>query len=204
MSNDAAWEAICRSQAVIEFDLGGIVLWANQVFLDIMGYQLKEVLGHHHAIFCEPKFANSPSYAAFWLKLGNGEFDAGTYRRVRKGGDEVWLQATYNPVLNERGEPERILKIATDITLTKILARRLATSLEQLETVVTTIGSLAGQTNMLALNASIEASRAGDAGRGFAAVAAEVKKLAGDTRHATETARAMLADAQRLEAVPQD
>ena len=195
-SNDAAWDAICRSQAVIEFALDGTILWANQVFLMIVGYTIDEVVGRHHAIFCDEAYVQSPAYQAFWSKLGRGEFDAAEYRRHRKNGSHIWLQATYNPVLNDEGVPDRILKIATDVTMTRTLADRLDLILGQLGAVVTTINDLATQTNLLALNATIEAARAGDAGRGFAVVASEVKKLASDTRSATEKAAEMLRDAQ--------
>ncbi len=196
-SNDAAWEAICRSQAVIEFALDGMILWANPVFLKIMDYTLREIVGRHHALFCEQAYVRSSGYAAFWAKLGQGEFDVGEYRRRRKDGGEVWLQATYNPILDSSGKPERILKIATDVTISKMLGNRLETVLGQLASVVASINGLAAQTNLLALNATIEAARAGDAGRGFAVVASEVKKLAGDTRLATETAAEMLSSARK-------
>ena len=195
-SNNAAWDAICRSQAVIEFALDGTILWANDVFLKIVGYEINEIVGRHHAIFCDDAYVQSSAYQAFWSKLGRGEFDAGEYRRHRKNGTHIWLQASYNPVLNEAGAPERILKIATDVTITRTLADRLDVILEQLKGVVKSISDLAAQTNLLALNATIEAARAGDAGRGFAIVASEVKKLASDTRSATETAAEMLREAQ--------
>jgi methyl-accepting chemotaxis protein len=194
--SDAAWRALCLSQAVLELDVGGTIKWANEIFLAIVGYRLEEIVGHHHAIFCDDSYVRSGEYAAFWAKLARGEFDAGEYRRVRKHGGHVWLQATYNPVLDAHGKPQEILKIATDVTTTKRLADRLDATLGQLEKVVMTINALSSQTRLLALNATIEAARAGDAGRGFAVVAEEVKKLATDTRRATESAAAMLASAR--------
>ncbi|WHO37571.1 methyl-accepting chemotaxis protein [Sphingobium sp. AP49] len=191
-SSDAVWDAICRSQAVIEFAPDGTVLWANDLFLGTMGYRLDEIAGHHHRIFCDIEYARSSGYATFWEKLGRGDFDAGEYRRLGKYGREVWLQATYNPVFNEAGQVERILKIATDTTPSKALRAELKNTVDGLVDIVDTISGLARQTNLLALNATIEAARAGEAGRGFAVVAAEVKKLAGDTRTATDRARAMV------------
>jgi methyl-accepting chemotaxis protein len=196
-SNDAAWEAICRSQAVIEFTLNGIVIWANPVLLSIFGYTLDEVVGQHHAMFCDPAYVQTEAYAAFWTKLGRGEFDAGEYRRFAKDGREVWLQATYNPVLDAANSPHHVLKIASDITVARSVADRLNATLGQLEAVVGSIGGLARQTNLLALNATIEAARAGEYGRGFAVVAAEVKKLASDTQQATERAARMLSEARK-------
>ena len=192
----AAWQAVCRSQAVIEFALDGTVLWANAVFLDAMGYRLDEVVGRHHRMFCDADHADSAEYAAFWAKLGAGEFDAGEYRRLDRDGRPVWLQATYNPVLDAEGSPERVLKIATDVTALRMLRSELETTVTQLGEIVETIRGIAGQTNLLALNATIEAARAGEAGRGFAVVADEVKKLAQDTRRATERAAAAVLQRQ--------
>ena len=195
-SPQAAWDAICRSQAVIEFDPRGIILWANDSFLATMGYALADVEGRHHRIFCEPGYADTPAYADFWRKLGRGEFDAGEYKRVGKGGRAIWLQATYNPVFRADGSVERILKIATDTTPAHQLRMELRNTVDGLSDIVNSIGLIANQTNLLALNASIEAARAGEAGKGFAVVAAEVKKLAGDTRSATDRARAMVTGAR--------
>ncbi|KNE26159.1 methyl-accepting chemotaxis protein [Achromobacter spanius] len=108
--------AIHKAQAVIEFDLQGHVLRANQNFLDTMGYSLDEVLGQHHAMFIDPSERESAEYAEFWHKLGQGAYDAGRYRRVRKDGRDVWLQASYNPIFDKHGRPLKVVKYATDIT----------------------------------------------------------------------------------------
>ncbi|WP_277924849.1 methyl-accepting chemotaxis protein [Sphingomonas sp. BAUL-RG-20F-R05-02] len=209
----AAWNAICRSQAVIEFDTGGHVLWANAIFLDLMGYTLDEIVGRHHAIFCDADLIRTHAYAAFWAKLGSGAFDANVYRRVAKDGRDVWLQATYTPVLDREDRPVKIIKFATDITRQVKLEQevqlrldhgerfqnqlqdrkqQLESTMQELSAIVQAIGDIAAQTNLLALNATIEAARAGEAGRGFAVVASEVKKLAGDTRQATQRAADMM------------
>ncbi len=191
-SHDTAWDAICRSQAVIEFAPDGTIVWANDMFLRTMGYEMEEVRGRHHRLFCDPAYAQSAPYANFWAKLAKGEYDAGEYCRLTKTGGRVWLQATYNPVLDADGRVSRILKIAADISLSYRLKDELKDKVDGLIDIVDSIGLIARQTNLLALNASIEAARAGDAGRGFAVVAAEVKKLADDTRSATQRARAMV------------
>jgi len=192
-ANEAAWTAICRSQAVIEFDPAGTILWANDMFLKLSGHALPDIVGRHHRIFCDPAYAASHDYAAFWAKLGRGEFDRGEYRRIGKDGRDMWLQATYNPILGEDGRLERVLKVAADIGEAKQVKAALESTLTQLSVIVASIGDIARQTNLLALNAAIEAARAGDAGRGFAVVASEVKKLAEDTRTATDQAAGIAA-----------
>ena len=108
--------AIDRSQAVIEFDLQGNVLYANQNFLECMGYDLEEIRGRHHRLFCMPDYATSKEYLMFWEKLGTGKFDAGQYQRQAKDGRQIWLQATYNPVMDNNGKPFKIVKFASDVT----------------------------------------------------------------------------------------
>ncbi len=109
-------EAIDKSYACIEFTLDGTVLTANENFLKTMGYSLDEVKGRHHRMFCDPAYAQSGDYAAFWQKLNRGEFDTGVYRRLGKGGKEIWIQASYNPVKDEMGRLFKVVKLATDVT----------------------------------------------------------------------------------------
>ncbi|BDU17880.1 methyl-accepting chemotaxis protein [Lysobacter auxotrophicus] len=115
-------DAIDRVQAVIEFDLDGTILHANENFLRTLGYRLDEVQGRHHSMFVEPAQARSDEYRAFWAKLARGEFDAGQYRRLGKDGREVWIQASYNPVFDSAGRARKVVKFATDITAQKMQA----------------------------------------------------------------------------------
>ncbi len=108
--------AIGKSQAVIEFGMDGRILSANENFLAVTGYSLDEVRGQHHSLFVEPGHRSSDEYRRFWEKLGRGEYDAGQYRRLGKGGREVWIQASYNPILDLNGKPFKVVKYATDIT----------------------------------------------------------------------------------------
>jgi methyl-accepting chemotaxis protein len=109
-------EAINRSQAVIEFELDGTVITANENFLRIFGYSLDDVAGKHHRIFCDPGYSESPAYHEFWQKLGRGEYDSGEFKRLAKDGTEIWLQASYNPIFDLNGKPRKIVKFAADIT----------------------------------------------------------------------------------------
>jgi methyl-accepting chemotaxis protein len=112
--------AINRSQAVIEFRMDGTIITANQNFLDAMGYRLDEIQGKHHQMFAPPELRGSEAYKAFWASLNRGEFQAAEYKRVGKGGREVWIQASYNPILDDAGRPVKVIKFATDITAKKI------------------------------------------------------------------------------------
>jgi methyl-accepting chemotaxis protein len=112
--------AIDKAQAVIEFDLTGKILNANENFLQTLGYTLPEIKGQHHSMFVEPEYRNSPEYRHFWDKLGHGDYDAGQYKRVAKGGRKVWIQASYNPILDLNGKAFKVVKYATDVTDQKL------------------------------------------------------------------------------------
>ncbi|HQX06930.1 MAG TPA: PAS domain-containing methyl-accepting chemotaxis protein [Zoogloea sp.] len=112
--------AIDRAQAVIEFDLKGNVLNANANFLNLMGYRLDDVIGQHHRLFVEPEHAASTEYQNFWVRLSRGEYCTGEYKRIGKDGKEVWIHATYNPILDPRGNPVKVVKFASDVTATKL------------------------------------------------------------------------------------
>ena len=125
-------DAVNRVQAIIEFDLHGRVLTANDNFLNVMGYALEEVQGQHHRIFCDSAFVHSPEYLAFWERLERGEFNAGEYRRVTKSGKDVWILASYNPIFDAEGKPVKVVKFATDITEQKKLSAESRGKLEAL------------------------------------------------------------------------
>ncbi|TQV86714.1 PAS domain-containing protein [Aliikangiella coralliicola] len=109
-------EAISKSQAVIEFNMDGTIIIANDIFLGAMGYSLEEIQGKHHSMFAPPGVKESAEYKEFWEKLNRGEFEAGEYKRIGKGGNEIWIQASYNPIFDLNGKPYKVVKYATDIT----------------------------------------------------------------------------------------
>lgn len=112
-------EALDRVQAVIEFNLDGTVIDANENFLKTLGYELDEIKGRHHRMFCEAAYTSGLDYKRFWEKLNRGEIESAEYRRLAKGGREVWINASYNPVFDEGGKVVRVVKFATDITAQK-------------------------------------------------------------------------------------
>lgn len=266
----AQMEAVGRTQAVISFLPDGTILDANENFCGAVGYQLDEIVGKHHRIFVDPAERESVAYKGFWKSLAEGKPQTSSFRRVRKDGNDLWIQASYTPLLSPAGEVCKVVKFATDIT-DRVLARErrqkaqdeissefglitsaistantqastvadasdkasgnvqsiaagieeflasvneisrqvveasaisqqaekeaqnstqivtsLAEAASEIENVVKLISDIAEQTNLLALNATIEAARAGEAGKGFAVVASEVKSLATQTSKATD------------------
>ena len=111
--------ALNRVQAVIEFELDGTILSANDNFLGAVGYALGEIQGQHHRMFCDPEYVASDAYRDFWMRLAMGEFVSGEFQRFRKDGSEIWINASYNPVFDANGNPYKVIKFATDITAQK-------------------------------------------------------------------------------------
>lgn len=125
--------AIDKSQVVIEFQPDGTILTANQNFLSTMGYSLDEIQGKHHSMFGEPGIADTPEYKALWDKLRSGQFDAGEYKRLGKGGKEIWIQASYNPILDPNGRVYKVVKFASDITDSKTKTNDFVSKMEAID-----------------------------------------------------------------------
>lgn len=168
-------EALSRSQAVIEFDREGRVVEANKNFLDVMGYRPEEVKGQHHRMFMPAEDASSAAYQAFWQKLRSGQFDAGEYRRLGKGGREIWLQATYNPLHNNKGEVVGVLKLAADISPSKLAQQAALRAVE--EQLTAKVSSVAGQISDSSEKASHSAHAAVQAASNVQAMATGVSEL---------------------------
>jgi methyl-accepting chemotaxis protein len=113
-------EALNRVQAVIEFHLDGTIVHANENFLKTVGYELFEIQGQHHRMFCDPAYVASSEYPAFWRRLASGQFESAEYKRFGKGGREIWIQASYNPIFDAEGRPFKVVKFATDVTAQKL------------------------------------------------------------------------------------
>lgn len=242
---EAAYGALNRSMAIIEFEPDGTIINANDNFLSAVGYSITEIAGKHHRLFCFDRFyQENPK---FWDEIGSGRFFTGQFERKNASGQSIWLEASYNPVFDENNQVIKVIKFASDITdrvnqrenvlraaeiwastseettqITENGVQLLRSSvkksalilqdvsdtssfIEQLneeskniEKIVSTISDIAEQTNLLALNAAIEAARAGEQGRGFAVVADEVRKLASRTSISTQEITEVVKQNQQL------
>jgi len=128
----AKLSAISRSQAVIEFKPDGTIITANENFCATLGYELSEIIGKHHRLFCDPAYTATAEYAAFWSELADGQFSSNEFMRLSKTGQEIWIQAAYNPIRNDRGEVVKVVKFATDVTARMTAISHLASSLRAL------------------------------------------------------------------------
>jgi len=128
--------SISKAQGVIEFELDGTIRTANSNFLNVMGYALDEVKGKHHGMFVMPAYRESAEYRAFWAKLGRGEYDAAQYKRIAKGGREVWIQASYNPIFDPNGKPFKVVKYVTDVTQQVVMSQQLQAAVVETQEVV--------------------------------------------------------------------
>ncbi|RKQ72947.1 methyl-accepting chemotaxis protein [Oceanibaculum indicum] len=169
-------EALNRSQAVIEFELDGTIITANENFLKVMGYRLEEVAGKHHSMFAEPGVRDSADYRAMWAKLGRGEYVAGQFRRVGKGGKDIWLEASYNPILDAYGRPFKVIKFATDLTPRKQENAQLANDFES--GVLSLVSELANSAGGMEGSAQTMAAAAEQSNQQSAMVAAAADELA--------------------------
>jgi methyl-accepting chemotaxis protein len=151
--------AIGKAQAVIEFTLDGRILTANDNFLAAMGYRLEEVKGQHHSMFVDTAYRAGAEYRLFWEKLGRGEYDSGQYMRLGKNGREVWIQASYNPIMDMNGKPFKVVKYATDVTAQVKAADELRRAVEQTKEVIAKAmdGDLSGRVPMDGKSGQIEA-----------------------------------------------
>lgn len=151
MDNESQMKAVNKAQAVIEFNLDGTIIKANDNFLNTLGYRLDEVQGKHHSMFVDPAEVAQPAYRQFWDALGRGEYQAAQYKRFGKGGKEVWIQASYNPIFDLNGKPYKVVKFATDISKQ---IEMIGNVQKLVETNLTAIGNAVGTVEQQATSAS--------------------------------------------------
>lgn len=153
LENEALVNAINTSQAVIHFDMDGTIRDANENFLSVMGYNLSEIKGKHHSMFAPADFAASQEYKDFWKTLNKGEYQAAQYMRLGKGGKEIWIEASYNPIFDANGKPYKVVKFATDLTPRKEENIRLANDFEtNVQSLVQTVASSSNEMRSTAQN----------------------------------------------------
>jgi methyl-accepting chemotaxis protein len=199
--------AISKAQAVIEFNLDGTILTANENFLKTLGYDLDEIKGKHHRLFCDSEYSSSSEYKKFWEKLNRGDFDAGEYKRIGKGGKVIWINASYNPILDADGKAYKVVKFATDITDVKQMiasieetATALSAASAELTATATEMSNTATKTSQ---DSQLAATAAEDVASGVQTVAtnmeemvASIKEIGRSTNESSLMAKTTLTKAQ--------
>ncbi len=187
-------EAIHKAQAVIAFDLQGTIIEANENFLAVVGYTLPEILGRPHSLFVEPALRDAPAYAAFWASLRRGEHQAGQFKRLGKGGREVWIEASYNPILDANGRPYKVVKFSTDITaqvrLLADLNRLIERNFGDIDQAVLRSSEESRSASRAAGNTAGNVQTMAAAAEELAASVSEISQSMSKARTATEGARA--------------
>ncbi len=197
-------DAISRSQAVISFEMDGTIIDANENFLSVMGYTLNEIKGKHHSMFAEPEFAASQEYKDFWKKLNTGEFQASQYKRIGKDGKEVWIEASYNPILDPDGKPFKVTKFATDLTPRKEENKALADNFEtNVKSLVESVSSSATEMESTAQTLAAAAEETSNQSNTVAAateeLSASVNEISGQVSNSVRIVNEAVDEARRSE-----
>jgi methyl-accepting chemotaxis protein len=207
-------EAIGKAMAVIHFKLDGTIITANQNFLGAMGYALDEIAGKHHAMFVEPAYRESAAYKQFWAALARGEYQSAEYRRLGKGGKEVWIQASYNPILDMNGRPFKVVKYATDVTAQvqarhriELAQKQIAASLESIDRAISEASAqstaIAASSNQTSGSVQSVASGAEELNASVREIAATMAKSKAETDNAFQRVSAADQATQRLTSAAQ-
>ncbi|MDE1570447.1 methyl-accepting chemotaxis protein [Aquabacter sp. P-9] len=205
LEDECQLAAIGRSQAVIHFQLDGTILTANENFLKTLGYRLDEIKGRHHSMFMANEERGTPAYAEFWKGLQRGEFQQGEFRRLGKGGRDVWIQATYTPIVDETGKPFKVVKFATDIT--DAVQRRMMRAKAQSEIAsdLTLISEDVSRTNMQAASASAAteqtASNVQSVAAGAEELASSVEEIRRQVHQSSELAKIAEVEGSRTNSI---
>lgn len=202
-------EAMGRSQAVIEFKLDGTIITANENFLSVMGYSLAEIQGKHHSMFAPPEYAASPEYKQFWAALNRGEFQAGQYKRLGKGGKEVWIEASYNPILDLNGRVFKVVKFATDLSPRKAQNAKLADDFETnvkelVKTVATSANEMQVTAESLAAAAEETSVQSTTVATATEELSASVNEISRQLTEATKVVNVAVAEANKSDKMVAD
>ncbi len=205
LDNAGQVDAINRSQAVIHFEPDGTIIEANENFLSVMGYTLDEVKGKHHSMFAEPEFAASQEYKDFWEALRRGEFQAAQYKRLGKGGKEVWIEASYNPIFDLNGRVFKITKFATDLTARKEENKALADDFENnvkslVQIVASSSSEMEATAQTLAAAAEETSSQSNTVAVAAEELSASVNEISSQVTHSNKIIDQAVEEAKRSEA----